>query len=65
MTSSKDLTTLTRRAKMKCEKCGAPLLTCNVCKGQTHTSILGDRLSCNKCNSTGLQCPTHGGYWKK
>lgn len=50
---------------MKCEKCGAPLLTCNVCKGQTHTSMLGDKLSCKTCGSTGKVCPTHGAYWKK
>ena len=50
---------------MKCEKCGAPLLTCNVCKGQTKTSFLGDTLSCKACNSTGKVCPTHDGYWKK
>jgi hypothetical protein len=20
------------------------------------------KLTCSKCNSTGMQCPTHGGY---
>lgn len=49
---------------MKCPKCGGPLHRCGTCKGQTSTSILGDRLSCKECNSTGLICPTHGGYWK-
>lgn len=49
---------------MKCTKCHAPLHTCQVCKGQTTRSILGDRLSCKACNSTGAVCTTHGGYWK-
>ena len=50
---------------MKCEKDGAPLQTCNVCKGQTKTSFLGDRLSCKACNNTGFVCPNHGGNWKR
>jgi hypothetical protein len=48
----------------ECKKCHRPLRDCDTCKGQTKKSFLGDRLSCRKCNSTGLICSVHGGHWK-
>jgi hypothetical protein len=49
---------------MNCKKCGRPLSKCTTCDGQSKTSMLGDRLSCRECDSTGYQCPEHKGYWK-
>ncbi|MBB5873525.1 DnaJ-class molecular chaperone [Allocatelliglobosispora scoriae] len=50
---------------MTCEKCYAPLSTCPDCKGQTKTSLLGDKLTCSKCRSTGKVCHKDGGFWKR
>jgi len=48
----------------KCTKCFSELRKCEVCDGQTKKSILGDTLTCKTCQSTGKQCPTHGGFWQ-
>ncbi len=44
--SGDDLCTILilERPTMKCEKCFAELYACPDCKGQTKTSILGDKL---------------------
>lgn len=49
---------------MTCSKCHTRLHECSVCKGQTATSILGDKLTCRACNSTGWVCGNHDGYWE-
>ena len=49
---------------MDCRKCYRPLQDCDTCLGQAKTSLLGGRLSCRNCNSTGLICAVHGGHWK-
>ncbi|MBB4740325.1 DnaJ-class molecular chaperone [Actinoplanes octamycinicus] len=50
---------------MDCQKCHKRLHTCSSCKGQTSRSLLGDRLTCSTCQSTGSVCPDHGGHWKR
>lgn len=46
---------------MTCSKCGANLRPCPDCKGGTASNMFG-KLTCSKCRSTGMQCPTHGGH---
>ena len=48
----------------ECRKCHNSLYECPDCNGQTRTSILGDRLTCSTCQSTGRLCRTHEGYWQ-
>lgn len=48
----------------ECRKCHSTITICPSCKNKPGQSILGDRLTCNKCNGTGGVCGTHGGYWK-
>ena len=48
---------------MTCHRCNRPLQDCPGCDGGRFRGIAG-KLSCSKCNSTGLVCPVHGGYWK-
>jgi hypothetical protein len=50
---------------MKCEKCFTELRKCPDCKGQTARSLLGDRLTCSTCRSTGQVCPSDGGFWER
>jgi hypothetical protein len=50
---------------MECEKCYLTLYKCEYCDGQTRTSLLGDRLTCRTCNSTGWLCRTHEGHWQR
>jgi hypothetical protein len=50
---------------MECEKCHEDLYECPDCKGQTSTSLLGDRLTCSTCRSTGSLCREHGGHWQR
>ena len=50
---------------MECEKCHTKLYKCSDCKGQTSTSILGDRLTCSTCRSTGWLCPKDKGFWQR
>jgi len=46
-----------------CRKCGRPLHDCPACNGGRASGFFG-KLSCHKCNNTGLVCPEHDGYWK-
>jgi hypothetical protein len=50
---------------MECEKCFKRLYECPDCHGQTTRSLLGDRLTCSTCRSTGSLCPDHGGHWQR
>jgi hypothetical protein len=50
---------------MKCERCFEELYECPDCRGQTKTSLLGDRLTCSTCRSTGKLCPKDGGFWER
>jgi hypothetical protein len=50
---------------MDCEKCHRRLHECQYCKGQTATGLLGGRLTCKTCNSTGWLCGEHEGHWKR
>jgi len=49
---------------MDCSKCYRTLHECRDCQGQTATSIGGWKLTCSTCDSTGLICTEHGGYWQ-
>ena len=49
------------RLDMNCNKCGAGLRPCPACKGGTASGVFG-KLTCSKCNNTGMQCPSHGGH---
>lgn len=48
----------------KCRKCGTTVTVCPSCNNKPGTSILGDKLTCSKCNSTGGLCKQRGAYWK-
>lgn len=48
----------------ECRKCHRPLHDCSACNGGRSRGLLGDKLSCKKCASTGLVCNEHGGHWK-
>lgn len=47
-----------------CEKCHTTLHECQGCQGRPGQSILGDPLSCSKCDE-GLVCSEHGKFWKR
>jgi hypothetical protein len=49
---------------MSCKKCGRALNDCPACNGGRTTGFLGAKLTCSKCNTTGLVCNEHGGHWK-
>lgn len=46
-----------------CKKCHRPLHDCGACNGGRASGIFG-KLTCSKCNSTGVVCNQHGGHWK-
>jgi hypothetical protein len=46
-----------------CKKCGRGLNDCQACKGGRARGIAG-KLTCSKCNNTGVVCAQHGGHWK-
>lgn len=48
---------------MNCKKCQRPVHDCPSCNGGRATGMLG-KLTCSKCNNTGLVCSAHGGNWK-
>lgn len=52
-----------RTATMKCKKCHRPLNDCQGCNGGRASGMFG-KLTCSKCNSTGMVCSEHGGHWK-
>ena len=37
--------------------CGKPLLTCRACRGRPGKD-------CRQCDTTGMVCSAHGGYWR-
>jgi hypothetical protein len=43
---------------MECEKCFKELHECQACHGRP-------RNNCRTCQSTGMICPTHEGFWKR
>ena len=47
----------------KCKKCGRSLNDCTACNGGRASGMFG-KLTCSKCNNTGVVCNTHGGGWK-
>jgi len=47
-----------------CHKCHRPLQDCTACNAGRARSVLGDKLTCKNCSSTGLVCNEHGGHWK-
>lgn len=47
----------------KCKKCGRSLNDCTACNGGRASGMFG-KLTCSKCNNTGVVCNTHGGHWK-
>lgn len=49
----------------ECRKCHRPLHPCDACNGgRPGTSLLGDKLQCKNCQSTGRVCDEHGGHWE-
>ncbi|ODQ87169.1 hypothetical protein BHQ18_24725 [Mycolicibacterium flavescens] len=48
---------------VECKKCHRPLHDCSGCNGGRASGI-GGKLTCSKCNSTGVVCSQHGGHWK-
>ena len=46
---------------MDCTKCHRPLKDCQYCNGGRASGIAG-KLTCSKCNTTGLLCNEHGGH---
>ena len=47
---------------MNCKKCQRPVHDCPSCNGGRATGMFG-KLTCSKCNNTGLVCSAHGGNW--
>ena len=48
----------------ECKKCHRPLHDCQACDGGRKRGMGGIRLTCSRCNTTGLVCSQHGGHWK-
>ena len=46
---------------MDCKKCHRPLHDCPACNGGRASGMFG-KLTCSKCNNTGLVCAEHGGH---
>jgi len=53
-----------RDAMNECKKCHRPLHDCQACDGGRKRGMGGIRLTCSRCNTTGLVCSQHGGHWK-
>jgi hypothetical protein len=49
---------------MTCNKCHRTLQDCQACKGRPSGGPLGGKLTCRRCNNTGLECPKDGGHWR-
>jgi len=49
---------------LTCRRCGRPVHDCPACDGGRHNYGFFGKLTCSRCNNTGLVCPEHGGYWK-
>ncbi len=52
-----------RTTLASCKKCSRTLNDCQACNGGRASGMFG-KLTCSKCNNTGLVCSQHNGHWK-